>query len=78
MQRQGAGLLGWGEEGDKVGIHLEAGVGARHVVRDDQVESLAGQFALRLGQRVAGFGGEGDGLFMAYLPMNFCCSCYFL
>ena len=48
------------EEGDAVGLDGETGSGSGDVVGDDEVEALFTEFALGLGGRFAGLGGEAD------------------
>ncbi len=48
------------EQGDDVGVRVEAGAFLRHVVGDDHVRALALELAARIFGDAVGFGGEAD------------------
>ena len=52
------GLLAHNRHG--VGIDVEAPVGLRHIVGNDQIDTLAHAFLARLPEHVVGLGGEPD------------------
>ncbi len=59
LQRQGFLAVGR-DQRDFVGIDLESGIGARHVIRHDEIDLLLALLAARARHDIGGLGGEPD------------------
>src|SRR4051794_10214258 len=59
-QRDRGGDTRAAQQRNLVGVVLEADVGRADIVGDDEVEVLAAQLDLGVGQDIGGFGGEAD------------------